>query len=72
MNYPERYRHSDLNTAFATELNNLIETSNATHWIFGHTHETFLDTIIGQTILTTNPLGYIERNEHHAFRTRTM
>lgn len=72
LNYPERYRLSELNTAFATELYDLIETSHAAHWIFAHTHEILPDTTIGQTILTTNPLGYIERNEHHAFRTRTI
>jgi predicted phosphohydrolase len=72
LNYPEQYRHSELNTAFATELYNLIETSHASHWIFAHTHETLPDTTIGQTILTTNPLGYIERNEHHAFKTRVI
>jgi predicted phosphohydrolase len=72
LHYPEQYRHSELNTAFATELYNLIETSTASHWIFAHTHETLPDTTIGQTTLATNPLGYIERNEHHAFRTRVI
>jgi predicted phosphohydrolase len=72
LNYPKRYRHSDLNTAFATELYDLIETSRATHWIFGHTHETLQDVTIGQTILTTNPLGYVERNEHRTFKTRSI
>lgn len=72
LNYPERYRYSDLNTAFATEMHDLIETSGATHWIFGHTHETLTDMTLGKTVLTTNPLGYIERHEHHAFRTKLI
>ncbi|WP_254093977.1 metallophosphoesterase [Dawidia soli] len=72
LNYPERYRHSELNTAFATELYNLIEISGASHWIFAHTHETPSEITIGETILTTNPLGYIERNEHHSFKTRVI
>jgi hypothetical protein len=56
-NYPEKYRHSELNTAFATELFDLIEHSNADYWIFGHSHEVVPDFKIGRTTLTTNQLG---------------
>jgi DNA-binding NarL/FixJ family response regulator len=35
-NYPEKYRHSELNTAFATELFDLIEVSNVDYWILPH------------------------------------
>lgn len=31
-NYPEKYRYSELNTAFATELFDLIEPSNVDYW----------------------------------------
>jgi predicted phosphohydrolase len=66
-NYPEKYRHSELNTAFATELFDLIETSNVDYWIFGHTHEVVSDFKIGKTTLTTNQLGYVEYGEHSKF-----
>jgi predicted phosphohydrolase len=67
-NYPEKYRHSELNTAFATELFDLIEASNVDYWIFGHSHEVVPDFKIGQTTLTTNQLGYREYGEHLNFR----
>ncbi|MFZ6011769.1 MAG: metallophosphoesterase [Bacteroidota bacterium] len=55
-NYPEKYRYSELNTAFATELFDLIEPSNVDYWIFGHSHEVVSDFKIGKTTLTTNQL----------------
>jgi predicted phosphohydrolase len=64
VNYPEKYRHSELNTAFATELFELIEPSNVDYWIFGHTHEVVPDFKIGKTTLATNQLGYVEYGEH--------
>lgn len=60
LNYPEKYRYSELNPAFATELFELIESSNVDYWIFGHTHEVVSDFKIGKTTLTTNQLGYVE------------
>ena len=66
-NYPEKYRYSELNTAFATELFDLIESSNVDHWIFGHSHEVVPDFKIGKTTLTTNQLGYVEYGEHSNF-----
>lgn len=66
-NYPEKYRQSELNSAFATELFDLIEASNVDHWIFGHSHEMVPDFRIGKTTLTTNQLGYVEYGEHSSF-----
>lgn len=66
-NYPEKYRFSELNTAFATELFDLIESSNVDYWIFGHSHEVVADFKIGKTTLTTNQLGYVEFGEHLNF-----
>ena len=66
--YPEKYRYSELNTAFATELFDLIEPSNVDYWIFGHTHEVVADFKIGKTTLTTNQLGYVEYGEHFKFQ----
>jgi predicted phosphohydrolase len=67
LNYPEKYRYSELNTAFATELFDLIEPSNVDYWIFGHSHEVVPDFKIGKTTLTTNQLGYVEYGEHINF-----
>lgn len=67
-NYPEKYRYSELNTAFATELFDLIEPSNVDYWIFGHSHEAVPDFMIGKTTLTTNQLGYVEYGEDVNFR----
>jgi predicted phosphohydrolase len=67
LNYPEKYRDSELNTAFATELFEMIEPSSVDYWIFGHSHEAVSDFKIGKTTLTTSQLGYVEYGEHHAF-----
>ena len=72
LNYPEKYRDSELNTAFATELFDLIEPSNADYWIFGHSHEVVPDFKIGKTTLTTNQLGYVEYGEHFAFNDKKV
>jgi len=67
LNYPQKYRDSELNTAFATELFDLIESSNVDYWIFGHSHEVVPDFKIGKATLTTNQLGYVEYGENHAY-----
>ena len=70
LNYPEKYRFSELNSAFATELYNLIESSRASYWIFGHSHEVVPEFKIGETTLTSNQLGYVEYGEHLKFSAR--
>ncbi|HEY4336331.1 MAG TPA: metallophosphoesterase [Puia sp.] len=65
--YPEVYRNSVLNEAFAVELFPLISDSAISHWIFGHHHFNEADFTIGKTVLTTNQLGYVERNENRGF-----
>lgn len=71
-NYPEKYRYSELNTAFATELFDLIEPSNVDYWIFAHSHKVVPDFKIGKTTLTTNQLGYVECGEHLNFQSNKM
>ena len=66
--YPERYRHSELNSAFAVELYGLIESSSADYWIYGHNHSAVADFKINKTTLTTNQLGYVEYGEHFSFQ----
>lgn len=36
-------------------------------WIYGHSHGNKVDFTIGNTTMITNPLGYVESNEHHSF-----
>ncbi|HEY9044726.1 MAG TPA: metallophosphoesterase [Ohtaekwangia sp.] len=67
LHYPERYRESILNEAFATELFELIENSHADYWIYGHHHQPVPAFKIGDTSLITNQLGYVKRKEHLAF-----
>ena len=54
---------SDLNTAFATELGDFIADSRIDIWIYGHSH-TNIDTIISNTKIISNQMGYIFANEH--------
>lgn len=54
---------SDLNSAFATELGNYIADSRIDVWIYGHSH-TNIDTVIGNTRIVSNQLGYVFHKEH--------
>ena len=67
LNYPEQYKGSVLNEAFAVELYNTIESSAVNYWIYGHHHTNTKDFNIGNTQLLTNQLGYIQRNENQLF-----
>ncbi len=67
INYPEKYKGSILNEAFATELFDFIDESNINYWIFGHSHENISNFNIGKTKLVTNQLGYISYGEHKNF-----
>jgi predicted phosphohydrolase len=68
LNYPEKYKGSFLNEAFAVELFDLIEGANIDYWIYGHHHCNIPNFKIGNTQLLTNQLGYLSYEEHHGFR----
>jgi len=72
MNYPPQYKGDILNEAFATELFDLIETSQADYWIYGHLHASIKDFVIGKTKMSANQLGYVQLNEHHQFDTNKV
>jgi predicted phosphohydrolase len=72
MNYPEQYKGSMLNEAFAVELFNLIEDTAPDYWIYGHSHSNTPDFEIGKTRLRTNQLGYVKYGEHQQFNTNEI
>lgn len=69
-NYPEKYKGSVLNDAFAVELFDLIEATSPDYWIYGHTHGNTPDFEIGKTRLLTNQLGYLKYGEQYMFDTK--
>lgn len=48
---------NSLNSYFANDLGEWIETLDNTTWLFGHTHDS-IDITIGTTRLVANPYGY--------------
>jgi predicted phosphodiesterase len=54
---PVRFQGSDLNPAFASDLEWLIERAKPALWIHGHTHDAS-DYSIGATRIICNPHGY--------------
>jgi len=68
MHYPEKYKNSPINEAFAVELYDLIENCGADFWIYGHHHINIPVFRIGETQLVTNQLGYVQNNEQAGFR----
>lgn len=69
MNYPEQYKGSMLNEAFAVELFDLIEAKAPDCWIYGHSHSNTPDFEIGKTRMLTNQLGYVSLGECQQFDT---
>jgi hypothetical protein len=67
--YPPKYTGSILNEAFATDLDEFIESSGADYWINGHHHVATADFDIGKTKLISNQLGYVHHDEHRKFDT---
>lgn len=59
---------SPINEAFCTELTDLVEQSKARFWIHGHSHYNHTPIIIGETLVLTNQLGYVQQGEHQSFR----
>ena len=65
--YPEQYRNSSINEAFAVELYDFIHDCNAGYWIYGHHHSNTAAFKIGNTAMLTNQLGYVQQNEQAGF-----
>ena len=58
-----QHKDSVLNSAFSTELGDYIADSRIDAWIYGHSH-TNVNTIIGNTKIICNQMGYVFCNEH--------
>lgn len=72
LNYPSHYKGTILNEAFAVELYDFILNSNAAYWIYGHHHHNTPEFIIGNTIMLTNQLGYVQQQEQKGFKTNSI
>lgn len=72
LNYPEKYKTSKINEAFAVELFDFISHSNAAYWIYGHHHCNTPEFTIGKTIMLTNQLGYVQQQEQKGFRSNSI
>ncbi|MFA5848570.1 MAG: metallophosphoesterase [Bacteroidales bacterium] len=62
------HNNSPLNEAFCVDLTEYIKGCNANFWIYGHSHFNQKPLYIGNTILLTNQLGYVQSNEHKNFK----
>lgn len=61
-------RFSNLREAFSTDLDDIIkEHPKIKLWVHGHAHD-FSQIKLHNTIVTRNPLGYVNRDEHLDFR----
>ncbi len=63
-----QHKNSPVNEAFCTDYTDLIADSNVNFWIYGHSHFNQKPLYIGNTLLLTNQLGYVEMNEHKGYR----
>jgi len=72
MNYPAKYKSSELNEAFSTELFDLIEKNGPDYWIYGHIHANTPAFTIGKTQLLTNQTGYVHDGENQDFNPYAM
>lgn len=72
LNYPEQYKNNKINQAFAVELHDFIFSSDAAYWIYGHHHNNMPAFTIGNTVMLTNQLGYVQHQEHKGFKTNSV
>ena len=68
LQYPPKYKKSELSQGFAVELYDLIEDSNVSNWLYGHHHFNTPDFKLGKTTMRTNQLGYTRQHEHGSFK----
>lgn len=59
------------NTAYATDLSDIMFDTNPSHWIHGHLHEA-VEYEIGNTIVTSNPYGYFAHENTSNFKMKEI
>ena len=64
----DEFKGSQLNEAFCVDLTPMIMDSNIDAWIYGHSHRSVPEFKIGNTLMLTNQLGYVDYQEHLSFR----
>ena len=57
-----QHKGSVLNNAFVVEMGNFIADHHIDYWIYGHSH-TNINTVIGNTHIVSNQLGYVAQRE---------
>lgn len=63
-----RYKNSRISSAFAANMDALIEANpQISYWFYGHAHD-FHKMKINNCTLIRNPLGYVDQGEHQGFR----
>jgi len=65
--YPVRFAGDPMNSAFAVELTDFIESALIDYWIFGHHHCNVPAFTVGKTQLLTNQMGYVKKEENKNF-----
>jgi predicted phosphodiesterase len=64
---PETYQQDIISAAYASHLDELVETSGAALWIHGHNHG-YSDYQIGKTWVLCNPKGYPHETGKNGFK----
>ena len=64
----DQFKGSVLNPAFCVEKTWFVAASDASAWIYGHSHRNVPDFEINGTRMLTNQLGYVGCREHLTFR----
>jgi len=59
----KEFQGSSLESGFSVDLTDFIESSGVNLWVYGHSHRR-VDKMIGNTYVTSNPVGYVANKEH--------
>ncbi len=64
----EEFQGSLLNEAFCIDLTDFIKKSKPDFWIYGHSHRNKEPFRIGETLMLTNQMGYVDHYEDKDFK----
>ncbi|MFW0717601.1 metallophosphoesterase [Pedobacter sp. N23S346] len=70
VNYPDCYKESKLNEAFATELLLSEKKWKTDYWIFGHHHQNVDPFNVKEIKMRCNQMGYVHLNEEIKFMSK--